>query len=98
MRARFTELPAPTDPDLTHVLVRTRSGVGYWGRGATVEEAVKNSVWIGSQTPVYVMHVDKDASCDPITGNLEYTSRGPIYIGKVMASKKDVFVTEEYKP
>lgn len=95
MRARFSELPKVSG--LGSVLVRSASAAGYWGRGASVEEAIANATWIGSQSPVYVLQCDDTAKCDPISGDLVFDQRGPIYVGRVMKGKKDVLVTEVHK-
>lgn len=76
-----------------HVLVRSASGAGYWGRGETVKEAISNAKWLGSQDSVYIMACTPNADCNPVSGGIR-GHQGDIYVGKVMAKRDDVMVTE----
>lgn len=79
--------------EATHVLVRSVSGAGYWGRGETVAEAISNAKWLGSQDEVYIMGCSWNADCDPVSGGVR-GREGKAYRGKVMAKRDDVMVTE----
>lgn len=80
----------------THYLIRTMGFGGTWGRGETVEEAVRNA-HMYSQDKCYIVRTDVKGRCDEIHGNMSYDVRGPIYEGVVMASRKEVRITGKYK-
>lgn len=98
MKAKFSEIPKVESDLLSAVIVRSSRLGGYWGRGATVAAAIKASTWIQSQDVVYVCQCDGDAYCDEVSGDMHTVVRGPIYKGKVMADKRDILVTEEFRP
>lgn len=50
--------------DYPQFLVTTQGYPGYWGRGATVEQAVRNAKYIKPGTPVRVFACVPDAYVD----------------------------------
>lgn len=73
---------------LTHVIVMT-VGPGYWGKGETVQEAIKNSQWIGWGDKVRVIKVDEKATVDEM-GGLRFFNREHLGVGTVSKNRKEV--------
>lgn len=74
--------------ELSHIIVMT-TAPGYWGKGKTVEEAIKAAKWIAGGDRVRVIKVDEKAFVNEM-GELEYTAREHLGVGKVAASRKQV--------
>lgn len=72
---------------MDHFIVRTSSYPGYWGKGKSIEEAIKNAMWIAPGAKVHLIKCDAKAYIDEM-GDLQYTARERLGTGKVSANKK----------
>lgn len=75
------------DKERPHVIVFSAKFPGYWGRGASIEEAIKNAQWLASGDKVFACACDDGARLDNIDGSLFYDKRGPVYFGTVKSRK-----------
>jgi len=73
---------------LTHYLVMTLSP-GYWGRGKTVAEAIKNSEWICSGDKVRLIRCDEHARVNDV-GQFLYNAKQHLGVGVVAGDKQSV--------
>jgi len=73
--------PSHKPDPLTHYIVMTVSR-GYWGKGKTIDEAIKNAKYINSKNIVRVIKCDADATIDEM-GGINYYSRCVLGIGTV---------------
>lgn len=79
--------------ELIQVMIRTHdNAAGYWGRGWSVHNAIREAKWLTTGDSVQVFLCSKDARCGAINGGLSHGEMGTIYVGKVTA-KHDVRVT-----
>jgi len=88
-----SDLFAERDGELLQVMVRTHdSGQGYWGRGWSIQNALRSARWLTKGDTVQVFLCSRDARCGAINGAMSQGQMGDIYIGKVTA-QRDVRVT-----
>lgn len=74
------ETPKPA-PELTHYIVMdTRPG--YWGKGKTIADAIKNAKYLREGTRVRIIACDENAKITDM-GGLEYDNRYIIGIGNL---------------
>lgn len=74
---------------LTHVIVMT-TRPGYWGKGKSIEEAIKNAKWLSTGEKVRVIEVDAEAYIDSVSGGLFFNNRKVLGVGLVRADRKGV--------
>ena len=72
---------------MDHFIVREARFPGSWGRGKTIEEAIKNAQWIPPGSKVHLIKCDAKAYIDEM-GDLQYTERERLGTGVVSANKK----------
>lgn len=82
----------PEVPGAPHFFVR---GPYCWGRGPTIEAAIK-AAQVRHNTIVHVCRTDDKAYCDEVVGNLMSTVRGDIWEGRVWG--KDVTLKKVTHP
>lgn len=84
---------------LLKVMVRsTNPQQGYWGRGWSVQTALRAAKWLTRGDEVQVFLCSKDARCGEVSGGLSQgLMSDTIYRGKVHASG-DVKVTHRWVP
>lgn len=58
-------------------------GAHYWGRGATVADALAAARWLRPGDKVLACAATADAYCHEVTGDLYCTARGPVYTATV---------------
>lgn len=73
--------------ELTHYIVRSAGFPLYWGKGETIEAAIKDAVWIAPGDTVHLIHCDAKAYIDD-TGSLMYNARDRLGTGKVARNKR----------
>lgn len=76
---------------LTHYIVRTVQP-GYWGKGVTIREAIKNAEYIEAGDAVHLIRCDEKAYIDAL-GTLQYTERerlGTAIVADDGGSLKDI--------
>jgi hypothetical protein len=88
-----SDLFAERDGELLQVMVRSHdSAQGYWGRGWSIQNAMRSAQWLKTGDSVQVFLCSRGARCGQINGGLSEGQMGTIYIGKVTA-QRDVRVT-----
>lgn len=73
--------------ELTHYIVRTTRYPGYRGKGATIEEAIKNAEWIQEGDKVHLIRCDAKAYIDDM-GSLMFDARERLGTGTVKRGRK----------
>lgn len=76
-----------TKPPMDHYMVRSTSWPGYWGRGRTIDAAVKAAQWMNRGDKVHLIRCDANARCDDF-GDLQYEARERLGVG-VLARGRD---------
>lgn len=88
-----SDLFAERDGELLQVMVRSHdSAQGYWGRGWSIQNALRSAQWLTTGDSVQVFLCSRDARCGHFNGAMSEGQMGEIYIGKVTA-QRDVRVT-----
>lgn len=77
-------------PDLSHYMVRSASWPGYWGRGPSIDAAVKAAQWMNRGDKVHLIRTDPKAYCDDF-GDLQYTARERLGVGVLARDKAGVW-------
>lgn len=90
-----SDLFAEREGELIQVMVRTHdNSQGYWGRGWSIQNALRSAKWLTTGDTVQVFLCSKDARCGDIRGGLSQGTMGDIYVGKINA-QRDVKVTHQ---
>jgi len=88
-----SDLFAERDGELLQVMVRSHDNAqGYWGRGWSIQNALRSAQWLTKGDSVQVFLCSRDARCGHFNGAMSEGQMGTIYIGKVTA-QCDVRVT-----
>lgn len=77
-------------PPADHYMVRSTSWPGYWGRGPTIDRAVKAAQWMNSGDKVHLIRVDAEAYCDEF-GDLQYTNRERLGVGVLARNRQGIW-------
>lgn len=87
-----------TSEALPYVLIREATFPGSWGRGATVEEAIRNLRKNGARPgPVYACAVSPDGTVD-VMGDLYAKARGVLYRATLARTGYTLAHLTEYRP
>ena len=81
---------------LNKVFVMTDGSPGYWGRGWSVQTALRNAQWITRPAAVLVFLCNDQTYCGEISGGVN-GKHGTVYAGKVTADR-DVKITHKLVP
>lgn len=81
---------------LNKVFVMTDGFPGYWGRGWSIQTALRNAKWITRPAEVLVFLCNDDTGCHEISGGV-HGKHGTVYAGKVTADR-DVKITHKLVP
>lgn len=86
----MTEKTTTTPPPADHFLVRSTSWPGYWGRGPSIDAAVKAAQWMNPGDKVHLIQVDANAYCDDF-GDLQHNNRIRLGVGTLARDRKGVW-------